>query len=211
MSKIIPIDRFFAEMELSEEEKRRREDLANELLILFLLLFNEIEAERLIHGDLSNVDITYYKEMLYRQYCDKVDVYILLLLALLGSGMTDEMREEIRQRTSFIVDTTLKYDAEFYTSKDRAIMLAENETNYVGNNTDYRIAKYQGYRHKKWLTMKDEKVRRTHVGVDESVKGIDEYYQVGLAEMLYPYDMSRNGAEHPEEWQNCRCTIQYLR
>lgn len=207
MSKIIPIDRFFAEMELSEEEKRRREDLANELLILFLLLFNEIEAERLIHGDLSNVDITYFKEMLYRQYCDKVDVYILLLLALLGN--TDEIEEEIRQRTSFIVDTTLKFEDEFYTSKDRAIMLAENETNYVGNYTDYHTAKYQGYRHKQWLTMRDEKVRISHVLVDGQTVGIDEYFRVGGYEMLYPMDTSRGAP--PDETANCRCTIQYLR
>ena len=207
MSKIIPIDRFFAEMELSEEEKRRREDLANELLILFLLLFNEIEAERLIHGDLSNVDITYYKAMLYRQYCDKVDVYILLLLALLGN--TDEIEEEIRQRTSFIVDTTLKFEDEFYTSKDRAIMLAENETNYVGNYTDYHTAKYQGYRHKQWLTMKDEKVRISHALVDGQTVGIDEYFKVGGYEMLYPMDTSKGAPL--SETQNCRCVTVYLR
>ena len=209
MSKIIPIDRFFAEMELSEEEKRRREDLANELLILFLLLFNEIEAERLIHGDLSNVDITYYKAMLYRQYCDKVDVYILLLLALLGSGMTDEMREEIRQRTSFIVDTTLKFDDEFYTSEDRATMLACNEANYIGNTTDYNIAKHQGYRHKQWLTMRDEKVRISHALVDGQTVGIDEYFKVGGYEMLYPMDTSKGAPL--SETQNCRCVTVYLR
>lgn len=207
MSKIIPIDRFFAEMELSEEEKKRREDLANELLILFLLLFNEIEAERLIHGDLSNVDITYFKEMLYRQYCDKVDVYILLLLALLGN--TDEIEEEIRQRTSFIVDTTLKFEDEFYTSKDRAIMLAENETNYVGNYTDYHTAKYQGYRHKQWLTMRDEKVRISHALVDGQTVGIDEYFKVGGYEMLYPMDTSKGAPL--SETQNCRCVTVYLR
>ena len=194
-------------MELSEEEKRRREDLANELLILFLLLFNEIEAERLIHGDLSNVDITYYKAMLYRQYCDKVDVYILLLLALLGN--TDEIEEEIRQRTSFIVDTTLKFEDEFYTSKDRAIMLAENETNYVGNYTDYHTAKYQGYRHKQWLTMKDEKVRISHALVDGQTVGIDEYFKVGGYEMLYPMDTSKGAPL--SETQNCRCVTVYLR
>ena len=209
MRKIIPIDRFFAEMELSEEEKKRREDIANDLLVLFLLLFYEIEAERLIHGDLSNVDIAYYKDMLYRQYCDKVEVYLVLLLVLLGS--TEEIEEQIRQRVSDIVDTTLKYEDEFYTSSDRATMLAENETNFIGNTTAYREAKYQGYRHKQWLTMKDEKVRPTHMMVDSKVIGIDEYFKVGLAEMLFPMDMSRNAYEHPEETNGCRCSVSYLR
>lgn len=90
-------------------------------------------------------------------------------------------------------------------------MLAENETNFIGNTTGDDVAKYQGYRHKRWLTMKDEKVRLTHVLVDDEVKDIDEYYQVGLAEMLFPLDMSRNAAEHPEEWMNCRCSITYIK
>lgn len=206
---IIPIDKFFADMELSDEEKKRREDLANDLLILFLLLFSEIKAERLIGKE---IDIEYFKDMLFRQYCDKVETYVVIVAALLGrKTLSKQMRTEIKERTSDIVDTTLKYLDDFYTSEDRAVMLAENETNYVGNTTDYDIAVYQGYRHKQWLTMKDEKVRLHHVEVDDVIKDIDEYYQVGLAEMLYPMDMSRNAYEHPEETINCRCGIAYLR
>lgn len=206
---IIPIDKFFAEMELSDEEKKRREDLAEELLVLFLLLFSEIKAERLVGNE---IDVEYYKDMLFRHYCDKIEVYLVLVMALLGrKTLSEQMKAEIKERTSYIVDTTLKYLDDFYTSEDRATMLAESETNYVGNTLEYDSAVYQGYRHKQWLTMKDEKVRLHHVEVDGVIKDIDEYYQVGLAEMLYPYDMSRNGAEHPEEWMNCRCTISYLR
>ena len=210
--KILPIDKFFAEMELSEDEKKRREDLANELLILFLLFFSEIEAEKVIQGDLSNVDMDYYKDMLYRQYCDKAEVYIVLVAALLGRRtLSDDLKEDIRKRVSDIVDTTLKFNDEYYTSKDRATLLCENETNYVGNKSGYDIAKYQGYRHKQWLTMKDEKVRLTHAMVDSQVIGINEYHKVGQAEMLFPMDMSRNAYEHPEETINCRCVEIYLR
>lgn len=208
MRNIIPIDRFFKEMNLSDEEKKRREDLANDLLVLFLLLFYEIQAEKVAENE---IDIEYYKDMLYRRYCDEVEVYLVLWLSLLGRDtITEEMKENIRERVSDIVDTTLKYEDEFYTSEDRAVMLAENETNFVGNTTEYDAATYQGYRHKKWLTMKDERVRLHHVEVDEAVKDIDEYYQVGMAEMLFPYDMSRNAADHPEETINCRCVCVYL-
>ena len=72
---IIPIDKFFAEMALSDEEKKRREDLARELEILFFLCFSELEAEKIIHGyDISEIDAQYYKDMLYRQYCENVEL-----------------------------------------------------------------------------------------------------------------------------------------
>ena len=208
---IIPIDRFFAEMELSDEDKKRREDLATELYLLFLLFFSEVEAERVIQNTKKpNVDIDYFKDMLFRQYCDKVETFIVIVAALLGrKTMTDELKADVKRRISDIVDTTMKFEDEFYTSEDRATMLGCNEANYIGNDTDYHIAEYQGYRHKQWLTMKDERVRPTHALVDGQTIGIDEYFKVGAAEMLYPMDTSRGAP--PSECVNCRCVVQYLR
>ena len=213
MRKIIPIDRFFAEMALSEAEKKRREDLATDLYLLFLLFFSEVEAEKVIQNTSKPViDVEYYKDMLTRRVCDDFEtLYVVLVAALLGrKTMTDELKENVKQRISDIVDTTMKFEDEFYTSDDRATMLGCNEANYLGNDTDYHIAEYQGYRHKQWLTMKDEKVRFTHSVIDGQTIDIDEYFKVGAAEMLYPMDMSRNGYEHPEETNNCRCCISYL-
>lgn len=216
MRNIIPIDRFFKEMNLSDEEKKRREDLADDLLVLFLLLFYEIQADQIAGND---IDIEYYKEMLYRQYCEDIETFLVLWLALLGrDALIDE--EDIRQRISDIVDTTIDNvtsetvspDMKAYiTSEDRATLLACNEANYVGNTKDYHVAQYQGYRHKKWVTMKDEKVRMTHAVIDGQTLDIDEYHKVGQAEMLFPMDMSRNAYDHPEETVNCRCVEVYLR
>ena len=213
MRKIIPIDKFFQEMDLSDDEKKRREDLAQDLYLLFLLFFSEIKAEKVIHGKDYQVNIEYYKDMLTRRVCyDFETLYVVLVAALLGrKTMTDELKENVRQRISDIVDTTMKFEDEFYTSDDRATMLGCNEANYLWNDTDYHIAEYQGYRHKQWITMKDEKVRFTHAVIDGQPINIDEYFKVGAAEMLYPMDMSKNGAEHPEECVNCRCCIQYLK
>lgn len=249
---IIPIDRYFAEMQLSEDEKKRREDMANDLFILFQLFFWEAQAEYLNNG---TVDTEYYKDMLYRQYCDKVEVYIILVAALLKNGqyiidfetsesqiedlkdesgisdsrnedkdvktsgrvletgvIPDTLKEDIKKRVDNIVDTTIdNITTDFFTSDDRATMLAENESNYVGNDSSYSIATYEGYRRKVWITMADDKVRITHAIVDGVILDINEYYKVGQAEMLYPMDMSKNGYDHPEETVNCRCQIQYLK
>ncbi len=210
MRKIIPIDRYFEEMNLPEEEKRRRENLAIELEMLFYLLFTEISAEKVLHSDRSEINTEYYKEMAYRRYCEETEVYIILLAALLGrQTITDELKESIKSRISDIVDTTVKFDDEYYTSKDRATLLGCNEANYVGNDTQQDIAEKQGYTRKQWETMGDEKVRFTHSEVDGVVIGINEYFKVGRAEMLYPMDMSRNAP--PEETVGCRCTCNYLR
>ena len=202
MRKIIPINRFFEEMDLPDDEKRRRENLAVELELLFYTLFTEISAEKLIHP--SEIDTEYYKAMAYRRYCEEVEVYIVLVAALLK----DQLRQNIRSRISDIVDTTLKFDDEFYTSKDRATMLGCNEANYVGNDVQFDKAK-RLYTRKQWVTMNDEKVRPSHIAVDSQIIGINEYFKVGNAEMLYPMDMSRNAP--PEETANCRCTILYLK
>lgn len=202
MRKIIPINRFFEEMDLPDDEKRRRENLAVELELLFYTLFTEISAEKLIHP--SEIDTKYYKEMAYRRYCEEVEVYIVLAAALLK----DQLRQNIRSRISDIVDTTLKFDDEFYTSKDRATMLGCNEANYVGNDVQFDKAKGL-YTRKQWVTMNDEKVRPSHIAVDSQIIGINEYFKVGNAEMLYPMDMSRNAP--PEECINCRCQLSYLR
>lgn len=210
MRKIIPIDRFFKEMSLSDEEKKRREDLARELEALFFLLFTEIEAEKLIKKDVSEIDTEYYKDMAFRRYREDTEVYIVLVAALLGrKTIKEELLENIKSRVSDIVDTTLKFDDEYYTSKDRATLLGCNEANYVGNDTQNDIAINQGYTRKQWETMRDEKVRFTHSEVDGVVIGINEYFKVGQAEMLYPMDMSRNAP--PKECINCRCQLSYLR
>lgn len=210
MRKIIPIDRFFKEMSLSDEEKKRREDLARELDALFFLLFTEIEAEKLIKKDVSEIDTEYYKDMAFRRYCEDTEVYIVLVAALLGrKTIKEELLKNIKSRVSDIVDTTLKFDDEYYTSKDRATLLGCNEANYVGNDTQNDIAINQGYTRKQWETMRDEKVRFTHSEVDGVVIGINEYFKVGQAEMLYPMDMSRNAPS--EEVVGCRCQLSYLR
>ena len=209
MRKIIPIDRYFEEMDLPDEEKRRREDLASELEKLFLLLFTEISAEKLLNKE---IDTDYYKDMVYRRYCEEAEVYIVLVAALLGrKTISKTMLENIKERVSDIVDTTIKFDDDYYTSEDRATLLGCNEANYVGNDTGQDIAINQGYTRKQWITMGDEKVRPTHAAVDMVTIGINEYFKVGQAEMLYPMDMSRNAYEHPEETVCCRCSVSYLR
>lgn len=56
---------------------------------------------------------------------------------------------------------------------------------------------------KSWITVGDERVRPTHERADTQTVAIDEKFQVGNDELMYPHD--ENGS--PEETVNCRCQV----
>jgi hypothetical protein len=79
-----------------------------------------------------------------------------------------------------------------------------------GNDSAKKVAKDKGYRMVKgWVTMRDDKVRDTHVVMDMVTVGIDEKFHVpnggGFDLMEYPGDRSASIAN----WINCRCTLTY--
>ena len=81
-----------------------------------------------------------------------------------------------------------------------------NETNTLFNHEQFRQAKSDGLLYKKWLTMKDERVRKTHAEVDDTVIRIDELFHVGDYYMRYPHDPTAG----VEEVAGCRCVVEYF-
>ena len=108
-----------------------------------------------------------------------------------------------------VVDNTLeKIDTPYMTSTDRSILIAETETNNVANYDGYEEAKANGATEKVWVTLGDNRVRPTHQAVDGLTVGIDEYFHVGNAEMLFPGD-EIHAYDHPEELCGCRCWCEF--
>ena len=95
----------------------------------------------------------------------------------------------------------------YWTSAQRAVEIAKNESGLVSNDFEYQRAKKQGKKLKTWHTMGDNKVRETHWPMDGVTVGIDEFFTVGGFDMLYPMD-GEHGAP-PEEIINCRCWVTY--
>lgn len=56
-----------------------------------------------------------------------------------------------------------------------------------------------------WVAVEDARTRETHTFVDGTELPLDDYFQVGNDQLLYPGDP--NGS--PEEIINCRCTLIY--
>jgi HK97 family phage portal protein len=54
-----------------------------------------------------------------------------------------------------------------------------------------------------WLSALDERTRETHIEAHGQVRGLDEKFNVGKAELKYPGEYEAN---HGEETINCRCT-----
>lgn len=187
--KSISFEDYFGEMELPEQEKKRRIDLAQKFDDFFIYYFG------LYLADMKRD----YVPMIYDKYIE---------LALWYLGM-DKKPEYITDRASKVANdiqkTTRNNDSEYYTSKDRSIIISETETNVIGNYGRQVQAVKNGKHWKTWQTMKDNRVRDSHMLVDEKTIGIFDYFDVGGAKMLYPGDTSAP----PEELVNCRCTVEY--
>lgn len=153
----------------------------------------------------------------------------LFYLAIIGEASREEMIEKLISEYSQeivasgyrpnyahiervcedVVDNTLeKIDTPYMTSTERSILIAETETNNVANNDALEEAKANGATEKVWVTLGDNRVRPTHQAVDGLIVGIDEYFHVGNAEMLFPGD-EIHAYDHPEELCGCRCWLEF--
>lgn len=199
-SRSMDIEKYFSAMELPVEEKENRIEFAKKLedrLFLFLA-FIYVLAER---GSLGNLPAA--KEGLARDIAAMMEEYTYPDSAML---------EYINRYVDNFVDTTMKRgivdgeEAAYWFSEDRARFSAEDEANTLFNYEQYRQAVEDGYTHKRWIAMKDERVRLTHAEVDGTTVPIDEYFSVGDWMMRFPKDPEAG----PEETVNCRCSLRYL-
>ena len=186
----IPYEKYFGEMELEEEEKKDRIELAEKfevLLLYFFLLYQEDKEKN-------------YESMIS-------DRYEAIANEFLGSKRTSAyIKEYACKYAQELQETTKKHDGdEWYLSIDRARFGAENEANSVGSYREQTKAVKDGKRYKTWVTMKDRYVRHAHIEVDETTIGIFEDFHVGNSVMAFP----KASTGSPEEVVNCRCVLRY--
>lgn len=132
-------------------------------------------------------------------------------MSVLGEYMAldDYLNSYARQFAEDTVRTTTEHSSDaWYTSSDRAMYVAENESNTSFNYSEYRQAIEQGKTQKQWITMRDKRVRHTHAEVDGEVVGIDDIFLVGNSMMLFPKDDSLGASA--KEIINCRCSVKYF-
>jgi len=195
----VPIEQWFGEMNLSESEKKTRISFATALMGLVFTALTRIYVYKSYgYEDLSAID-----KDLTEQFLALIDDYTVL---------DNPIRRYVRRYVRRLIDTTIAHLGDgapsadsYWLSEDRARLNAENETNSIFNYDEFRIAKANGYKYKTWVTMRDERVRKTHREVDGVTIPIDEPFHVGQALLQYP----RQPCEFPDEIVNCRCTLTY--
>lgn len=192
-------EQFFGEMDLTDEQKRKRiqiaEDIEDDVMIFFLLY--ALSLERNVEVDHARA-VEELKENL-RKSLELSNIQ----MAVIMSYLVDVVDEEARV-------TAERYrDDPYWTSDERAKTIARNDANTVMFSQEFQDAVASGMTGKRWVTMGDERVRKTHVAVDGEIVPINDPFVVGNSLLLYPRDMSLN--PDPDEVVNCRCSVSYLR
>ena len=227
---------YYAVMLITNPQKARRILLAEELENWFMDLFDE-EYEDILEGtfkdnqevyvekimdkylEMTNVDINatdeYSKSVINKAVKTAGEIqdttWKNIVTVPLKKSKDEWFPED--QLAEFIksgigIGTSMFATAELlkWFSRERANLIALNEANWKWNNEEFFDA-LEDNKTKIWHTALDEKVRMTHISLEGKEIPINEYFQVGAYEMLYPLDMSRGAGA--EEIVNCRCSVEY--
>ena len=205
----LPYYEYFGDMELTKEQKRRREALAITIEDMIMIFFTLVDAglpEVRVKQELVNSLYEALEDKPFFESEEQKDKYIMDFVNETYNSTIDNLAKYPR-------DYDYTGNSKYWVSEDRAQFIAENEANTIYNSAEFVEAKKQGKTHKIWVTYNDDRVRPTHIEVEGAKIPIDSYFYVGMAQMLYPKDVTSEfstGASHPEETVNCRCTISYV-
>lgn len=191
----MPFEQFFGEMGISQEQKDKRIDTAEDVKAFMLIALQEMYYE-MHEGAYGEYNPSETIRSGYRSLLDRLAIPLTAMFAALHA---DELAAEI------VAATMNHSDDPYFFSEDRATLIAENEANSIWNDSEFQDAILTGKKHKTWVAIKDKRTRGTHRAVDGTTLRIDEYFSVGEAMLLYP----RMSCEYPEEVVNCRCTLIY--
>lgn len=192
----ISYEEYFGEMELSDEEKKERMELAGRLETVFVSLFASLSD---MDGDMDAA---------YEEACNS---YVNIANEFISKSETPSaLLAHVSATVLSVIKVTkdnADSDDDWYLSDDRVTYIAANEANYTGNYREQIEMVKQGYKSKTWHTMRDKHVRHTHRLIDSKTIGIFEPFEVGNSLMMFPKDTSLDAESC--EIANCRCVVKY--
>lgn len=195
---ILSIDDFFDDVEgIAESDREKRKKFAfdlEDLILYFFMLYLTMKEYNLINAD-------YMKNQLQSKYLEIAQKH--------GIAIDTDVEGYIKQFSENIVDVTIRNaDTPYFLSDDRATLIACNEAQSIIGHSELQRAIKNGYTKKRWITEKDNKVRKTHREVDNVVLPIMTPFVVGDSLMMYAHDGITFNAD-VEELANCRCSVVY--
>lgn len=191
------LDDFYEVMDIDEEQKEKRKNLAHLIRESFLFLYSVLRVMAENNSYDYNIALSAFRS----EFRSAIDNYVRIDLF---------MENYIQTFTRDYLDTTINHlsqdDASFFFSEDRATIGGANESNTVIGYGELEDAIDEGYEKKRWKTERDSRVRSTHRELEGVTIPIDDYFDVGGSYMLYPGDPEGD----PKETANCRCVLEYL-
>lgn len=194
------ISDYFSVMYLPEEEYLRRVAMANDLYAMQYAFLSDIRAQIDAGKNVNDKEYLYelqtrYKAFLNEEDLDGDDEYYDLFIDKISESVVATTKEHIKN--------------EFYTSKERSFEIAVNFVNSVMNYDYEQRMISAGYTQKRWETMNDSKVRKSHIEVDGVTVPVDATFKVGGYDMRFPLDTSLGASL--SEVSNCRCVCSYFK
>ena len=187
----IDIDEFYDAMDLSEERVEERKAVADKLFAVFLSLFILVETV-----DDYEVCFFWLTDSL-RDIVEKYGFYDAYSMLYINRFATEYLD----------VTFSRKEESEYWLSPDRALLGALNESNAIIGYEELQDAIADGCEFKIWRTERDNRVRPTHKELDGKKIPIEEYFTVGMEQMLYPRDEVNCG--DLSEICSCRCHLDF--
>ena len=191
----MPFEQYFGEMNLTEEEKSKRIQMAEELeenfIVTMTLLFTMAQANK--------IDYEFIRKQIEDSYLETLRKY---------ASVDRHLETYVKSFSYDVIDSTKKHKNEpYYYSLDRARFMAENEVNTAINHARYIEAVNGGKTMKRWESIIDEATRKDHREINGKYISIGQAFHVGDSWMLFPKDMSMN--PNPNQVINCRCSMMY--
>lgn len=191
--------KYFEDMDITQSGKDKRIDFSTKMYDIMLFVFALVKSMQ----ESGYIDEQYIILQLTNRYFELIDDF-----SMQSQYIQDYVGIFARQT----VDVTLEHLQDidgYFMSNERALIIAVNEANTIFNYSDYDNAMNNGFTKKQWITEKDDKVRITHVEVDDSIVDINEPFVVGDSLLMFPKDTSLGASA--EEIVNCRCSVKYLK
>lgn len=209
LHRLIPYKEYFGKMYITPDQMNTRMELAEQIedVMLYVFAYWAIAAS----AEISQEEI-------------RQDAKDKMLSAIAKHTKVDEYLEKhIDKLIDEVIDTTAKHtgdqlslpdnesdnrnSADYWLSRERAMLIAENEANSFENYVEYRDAVTSGRTKKKWITELDDKVRLTHELAEGQTVDIDGLFLIGDSLMRFPMDTMYD--PDPREIINCRCACRY--
>ena len=192
-NRAMSINQFFGEMNLPEEEEERRIRLAENLEVMMLTFFELV----MLYGGVTPDNYDYLSGYLRDLYQQNLLVYVPIDEYLMTK--TAVFADEVTRTTQDHADD------EWYFSDDRALLIAENESQGTWEYEEFAQAVEAGKTRKTWVAIIDKVTRQWHREVNGKTIPIDDYFEVGMDRMLFPGDINAS----PENLVSCRCHCRY--